>query len=597
MLLLIVLVLVAVIAFYHYVQGFFSATLSAMIAIISAVVALGFDEPLVRLIPPKIPDQIHAVGLVVLFAAVYIVLRVIFDKYIPGNVQVPLMVDKIGAGIMGVVAAMFGVGVAVIAAQMLPFGPSIGGYTRYATVDTQTMQMANRNKEEGPVNNALKSDAFKPDEPQTGLLLPVDDLVVGTVAKLSDGGSLAGDQPLTAVHPALLAELFFDRLGIQPGTRHNATQNDVSFQGLFSPATAIPGEESEPTRTAPKGIKFVSSPSEIMLIARVAVGADAADSDGAIRMSPAGARIISDGKIYLPIGTLDQAQGAQKMVVRINHADDFLVAPAGAPVDFVYMLPRDAILKDDTKLITANFRIEKPAMLVVKRGGVIDLQNQDVKRDPPPAVERSLFRKYPPPKKLEVPPVITHTAAPEASAEESPFNSVGTASLGGAFVTPITVKAADDAQDVEIPGGKVTVRDKKLSRIQIDPTAPLTSIANGDPQISELDVPEGKKLVQITAETKASDRWAWAGKIAQTELVDAAGASYKPNGAWAKVRTGEGENRLVARYDMDAPLSAIPTSENGPTEIGYLFVVPSGVTIQEMRVDGKRVASPTLQVQ
>jgi hypothetical protein len=312
-------------------------------------------------------------------------------------------------------------------------------------------------------------------------------------------------------------------------------------------------------------------------------------------MSPASVRIMSEGKIYLPVGTIDQT--SQKLVVRINRADDFLVAPGGAPVDFVYMLPREALLKDETKLTAGPFRIEKPAILVAKRGGVLELQNQEVKRDPPPAVERSLFRKYPPPKQLPAPTVITHTAAPEASAEESPFNSVGTPQISNTFVTPITINAPSDSQELTVPSGKVTIRARKLAKIQLDPTEPLSSIANGDPQTAELDVPEGKKLVQISAETKPSDRWEWANKIAQTELVDSAGASYKPNGAWGKVRTGEGDTRLLARYDVDAPLSAMPTSENGPNEIGYIFIVPTGVTIQEMRVDGKRVASPNLQVQ
>jgi len=39
---------------------------------------------------------------------------------------------------------------------------------------------------------------------QTGLLIPVDDMVLGTVYHLSDNGSLAGDKSLASVHPDYL---------------------------------------------------------------------------------------------------------------------------------------------------------------------------------------------------------------------------------------------------------------------------------------------------------------------------------------------------------------------------------------------------------
>jgi len=91
MMTLIVLVLVGAITYFHYVQGLFSAALSAMIAVIAAVLAFSFHEPIVRLLGGKMADQAAAVALVGVFAITYFALRFLFDKYIPGNVQVPLM--------------------------------------------------------------------------------------------------------------------------------------------------------------------------------------------------------------------------------------------------------------------------------------------------------------------------------------------------------------------------------------------------------------------------------------------------------------------------------------------------------------------------
>ena len=57
MLFLIILgVLVLIIAFFHYVQGFFSAALSAILAIIAAVLAFSWHEPIAVTIVRDVTD-------------------------------------------------------------------------------------------------------------------------------------------------------------------------------------------------------------------------------------------------------------------------------------------------------------------------------------------------------------------------------------------------------------------------------------------------------------------------------------------------------------------------------------------------------------
>jgi len=133
---IIIIIIIAIIAYFHYAQGFFSATLSAICAIFASLLAFSFYEPLVNaILQGRMVDQSHSVALCVLFAISYVVLRVIFDKSVPGNLAMPLTVDKIGAGVMGIVAALFAAGVFSVAAQMMPFGASIGGFTRWPTAD------------------------------------------------------------------------------------------------------------------------------------------------------------------------------------------------------------------------------------------------------------------------------------------------------------------------------------------------------------------------------------------------------------------------------------------------------------------------------
>src|SRR5688500_14804316 len=115
---IVLLLAVLVVAFFHYLQGLFSATISAILTILAAALAVAWHEWIAEnFLAGKYADSIHAIMLIIVFAVTYLLLRLLFDKAVPGNVRVPAIVDKIGGGVMGVVAAVFAVGVVAIAAQ------------------------------------------------------------------------------------------------------------------------------------------------------------------------------------------------------------------------------------------------------------------------------------------------------------------------------------------------------------------------------------------------------------------------------------------------------------------------------------------------
>ena len=211
------------ITFFHYLQGFFSATISAILVIISAVVAFSLHEQVAENYLIKnavIPTVADAVALVGIFAVLYIILRVIFDKAVPGNLQIPAAVDKVGGGVMGLIAAIFATGIFAVAAQEMPFSQDVGGYTKYKTVNRAVFVRGKNGKQkDSMVYNELQSNKLGEfDELDRAIMYPpVDDILVGTVKHLSEDGSLAGSQKLSAVHPAFLQETFGQRLGIQPG--------------------------------------------------------------------------------------------------------------------------------------------------------------------------------------------------------------------------------------------------------------------------------------------------------------------------------------------------------------------------------------------
>jgi hypothetical protein len=175
------ILMVGVVAYFHYVQGIFSAVLSAILAVIAAMLAFSYHEVLARaFLASKIPNAAHALSLVALFGVIYMVLRVIFDSAVPGNVRVPVLVDKIGAGVAGAVAGVFATGIFVIAAQAMPFGPAVAGYSRYELVDSLDTRVPSPRGGQSTdtfVHDVLRSDR-KNDAEHQALILPVDDFVV-----------------------------------------------------------------------------------------------------------------------------------------------------------------------------------------------------------------------------------------------------------------------------------------------------------------------------------------------------------------------------------------------------------------------------------
>ncbi len=235
---------VGTVAFFPYTQGFFSATLSAVICVLAAVMAVSYHETVVdMLLKGKMADQAHACMLVVLFAAVYCILRFAFDAMVPGNVRFPVLADKIGAGAMGLIAGLFTAGIFAMAAQLLPFGPTVGGYNRYDLAKDRdvTVPTGGRSLDAAVVDEVKVDRLETAANSQNKLILPVDDIVVGMTQKLSDGGSLAGDRTLESIHPDYLGELSAGRLGIQTGAKMTAYnfpgEKTLTVAGVYNVAS------------------------------------------------------------------------------------------------------------------------------------------------------------------------------------------------------------------------------------------------------------------------------------------------------------------------------------------------------------------------
>jgi hypothetical protein len=365
-----------------------------------------------------------------MFAAIYLILRIIGDKFISGNVRVPVLADKIGAGVMGVIAGMIGVGVVAFAAQSMPFNGSIAGYSRLALNSEPRSVIippspGQRQFQDAVIFDELQVDSFSGNEPlqEQGLILPVDDFMLGIVTKLSSGSLSYGDRDLASIHPDWLFELFGQRLGIEPGVRRTALNNESNEQvTVAAPVVTLPSVnqiDDEPAKVRAKPL-FEDKvrrpdPGHSLVVVLVTFLDKAADqTDHFVRFSTASVRLVGNGNNYFPLGTIN-ATG--ELVV--NKPDDYLVAdtsknPKGAEVAFVFDVPTADIITGES--------VRNGVFIEVKRLAREDLSGMAVKGQSALAVTDGVMHKgvAPAPQVPVAPPVAPPAAVPPKAAPATP---------------------------------------------------------------------------------------------------------------------------------------------------------------------------------
>jgi hypothetical protein len=430
---IVIIAVVAGVTYFHYAQGLFGATISATIAIIAASLAIGYHENLINaMLGGAIGDYATAGALVAIFALVYIVLRVITDKAIPGNVRLPLMVDRIGGAVMGLIAGLFTAGIVALVAQSLPFGPTL--FARYTLADARDVVVTPPGSSSGrgvdmQVADQLDEDTFVA-EKKKKLIIPADDMVLSFVQKLSDGGSLAGARTLESIHPDYPDELFAQRLGVQIGAKRTAfngkgkAQVTVPDDGVYvvvAPDLTAKGNflDAELNDLHAREVVPKKSGNQAQLVLRVMFTKDAADVDGNVRVSPASVRLVAGGENVFPVGTLENGQ------LYANQVDDFLfinVKGADSGADFVFFVNPEDIVAGGASSLGKDAKeapkVKEGVFVEVKRLARIDLSGKTVGLTPPAKSENvQVERKA---KLLEQRKAKAAAAAEKAAAAPAP---------------------------------------------------------------------------------------------------------------------------------------------------------------------------------
>lgn len=222
--------LVALMAYIWSTKGFFSAFLHLVSTLLAAGVAFALWEPVALAIIGAAPDQpllvdnAWGLGLGTTFALVLAILTGINLAAIKGDLVIKGPLNAVGAGLCGLIAGVITLGVSVIAVSNVRSNPDFAGYQpiRY---DPQTGSLVRSNP----------------------LWLPVDTLTAGIYANLSRG-SLHSSTPMADFRPNAADLGHLSRSGPPLITLKSvAKPGDVAIAGRYTVGATSPVPLSELT--------------------------------------------------------------------------------------------------------------------------------------------------------------------------------------------------------------------------------------------------------------------------------------------------------------------------------------------------------------
>lgn len=434
---LIAALFVLLIAAFWAFQGVFSSAIMLLETIAAVMIAFGFYEPLAGVLADKIPEYHAAVALVLIFVVTLVVLRVLTDKYIGTGMQFPMIVDRAGGGLLGLLTGLLVIGVALIGIQMLPVGPELLGFQRIS-----------------PAAPKVRHSVW----------LNPDGFTVGIVNLLSAPGRFSGGGSFGDARPAFLDDLAAANLGAAVNSRR-----DVPLQALAARNYWLVDSIDE-VMQQPEGDKWKrefkkvqpDDPAHRYLVVRVGLDTGAADfpeEGGSLRMArftPAQFRIVgreADG------GAADwrMASGlsdifSEKVGFKLDKYRAQRVVRW--PLDQPFGLGTDnavELVKDGKFVLDVAFEVPadfKPKFIEFKSGARAEL-NEKMALAKPPVAE-----KAPPPKPAAKPKKASDDEEEDEEGEE------GNEKPAAGSEKKSTKKPAADADDDESESGETKPDDE-----------------------------------------------------------------------------------------------------------------------------------------
>ena len=320
----IVCAIIAILTYYQvFQQGLFSALIMAVLSMVAAVVALNYFEVLAALLQ-RIGLQSyapHSVCLVGTFTLCLLGLREVADRLIPGNMNFPMIIDRLGGAFFSLVASMTIAGVIALGFQALPINAKFLTYNRQPNLQD--------------LNDAKG-------------LFPNPDRFVASLMTQVSKYCFAGTTGFAQPHPDFVQELYMNRLALDPGSRREAASNAIKIIN----AQLVTGNLRDD-----KG-SLIESADEVLVRVKIAIksGSDtrkgdsgARDADGVIRFALGNVRLVGytdgdpaqqgPGLSRYPLGVF--AANNSRVVERMTLDAGKFYKAASAQAEFLFAWPAD----------------------------------------------------------------------------------------------------------------------------------------------------------------------------------------------------------------------------------------------------------------
>jgi hypothetical protein len=564
-------VLILAITFYQGLQGMFSALINCILTILAAALAFGlYEDVYTAQLAAYQPDHGRAIALMAIFIVSLLVLRLIMDQIITGNMSFPVYLDRAGGGLFGLVTAMIIIGTLAVGFQLLPFDSTFLGFSRYTLMEgnkpvLDEIKPGYGSKQETDPNAAYRNVMDWNNgrvSPRHSLWLNPDGFTVALVSHLSDN-ALQGRNRFADFNPDFLDYLHAMRDGMMRESIAGVGAQAVRIKGYHYLQPNEPlyrfekvDNPSGGPLTQPVPTDRKPAPGKKWLAVSVIIDekSDTAQDKQNLNFTPWQVRLLGrerkDGseKAFPLIAVSDPE--SPHLLVQVVPAQDlqFKKGAGGPPLELLFEVPDSSGFQPPWVLqykynglaeILASHADKKPDKGEPGRkpkptkpeptdgqpkpsDGTGQPPEPDKGTTPPPAPAPGDTSTVPP-RPNPNPPGRVHGVN---LADKEPFFSDD---------LPFVLTSYNEGMDLELKGGKLLgVKD-------------LTATLNADwepekgskPRIEVFEVPEGQRLLQVSVAQLHPESWIGSvmgtavSQIQNIYLIDSNGKTYMPIGKYA----------------------------------------------------------------
>ena len=592
-------VLILTITFFQGLQGLFSAVITCFLTILAAALAFGlYEDVYYAALLDRQPDHGRAIALMAVFVVSLLILRTVFDLMITGNMRFPVLVDRIGGGVVGLFTAMLIVGTLAVGLQMLPFGPTFLGFSRFQAVDKATGQvLATTSEKPDDIRNFPTKINWSTAElrPRSMWLSP-DALTVSVASHLSNN-ALRGRNAMSSVYPDLLRSVYAARSGYFQETRHAVPAGAVRVERYenMPPRSLYTRERPKDGgggAEIPMTLKLSTeqpAPGHKWVVVRATVESTARDEDNVHRFTSDQVRLVggdkADGpaKEFFLVGVnIPQ----QPRWVKVYRGEQIERDAAQLKVDWIFEVPDSPSFQPRFVEYKQNARAEIPAQ-------VVDPKKPKAAIAPLPPAGKKGDKEEKEPKEGTAPDSGADTGSQGVSNTSPPpppggdrISGLGQARKDSTFSDQLPIRLVNyTGQDLQVNNG--TLNGGRIKAV-LNPD--WTSKEGTEQPIERFQVPDGKVMLQLSVEKLQPQSWLGSiyggmiDNIGDFYMVDAKGTNYRPVGSYAMaVAGGQARFELIYFDDVARDMARLPKFETikasnmtGNYSVFYLFHVPPG---------------------